>query len=181
MTEASEAKTDRGSKAKAMAKAGKSQAAPAPKSPARASRTIKPAKAGATKKSAPVVLALAADPGRPDATPVGQPSTSTPASAAPAPSIDSLRPLAQTVRVLADPINLAILGLLAGASGQELHVGAICGALGLPQVTTSYHLKQLRLSGMVVDRREGKRIYYSRDAGRVAEVAGMLGAAVGLG
>jgi hypothetical protein len=49
--------------------------------------------------------------------------------------------------------------LLLAARG-EAHVGALAEATGQCYATTSNHLVQLRLTGVVAPRREGHRVYY---------------------
>lgn len=64
----------------------------------------------------------------------------------------------QLFRLLADPTRLRILSLL--QSG-ELDVSDLWHALGLPQPSVSHHLALLRVSGLLVCRRIGRRRFYS--------------------
>jgi ArsR family transcriptional regulator len=59
---------------------------------------------------------------------------------------------------LSDEKRLRILALLAGG---ELCVCELTEALQLSQSLLSFHLRTLRDAGLVVDRREGRWIYYS--------------------
>jgi DNA-binding transcriptional ArsR family regulator len=61
-------------------------------------------------------------------------------------------------RVLGEPTRLRLLLVLAARG--EAPVGALVEATGQSYATTSNHLVQLRLTGVVTPRREGKRVYY---------------------
>ena len=69
--------------------------------------------------------------------------------------------MADTVRVfkaLGDETRLRILNLL---SRGELCVCDITAVLGVPQSKASRHLAQLRVAGLVTDRREGRWMHYT--------------------
>src|SRR5438105_2435405 len=66
-------------------------------------------------------------------------------------------PLSELFRLLSDRTRLQILMLL---SEGELSVGALCDALELPQPTVSHHLGLLRMQNLIVNRRDGKQVYY---------------------
>ena len=74
---------------------------------------------------------------------------------------DRLSGLAAVLRVLCDPTRLRLLLLLAGG---ERDVANLWGTLALPQSTASHHLAELRLAGLVTNRREGKHVYYRLSA-----------------
>lgn len=61
------------------------------------------------------------------------------------------------LRLLADPIRLRILLLLAA---EELSVAELQDILGMGQSRISTHLAQMKQAGLLEDRREGKSIYY---------------------
>lgn len=63
-----------------------------------------------------------------------------------------------TLKVLADPTRLRILALLAR---EELAVAELQEILGMGQSRISSQLALMRQAGLVVDRRDGKRAYYS--------------------
>ncbi len=63
-----------------------------------------------------------------------------------------------TLKLLADSTRLRLISLLIA---EELSVVELQEILGMGQSRISSHLALLRQSGMVVDRREGKRIFYS--------------------
>jgi DNA-binding transcriptional ArsR family regulator len=62
-----------------------------------------------------------------------------------------LQRTASAFRALADPARLEIIRILTTAV-QPLAVREIGEQLGLPQATTSYHLKQLRQADLLVSR-----------------------------
>jgi ubiquinone/menaquinone biosynthesis C-methylase UbiE/biotin operon repressor len=65
--------------------------------------------------------------------------------------------IVKSLRSLADPTRLRLLLLL---REEELSVAEIQDILGMGQSRISGHLAQLRQSGLVIDRRAGKNIYY---------------------
>ncbi len=75
-----------------------------------------------------------------------------------------LKDLARTFKALADETRLRILNLLLRG---ELCVCDIQLVLGASQPNVSRHLTYLKHAGLVLDRREGTRIYY-----RLAEARG---------
>jgi ArsR family transcriptional regulator len=87
--------------------------------------------------------------------------------ARPQPSL-SLAEAAQLFRLLGEPTRLRLLLLLADRG--ESSVGALTEAVGLSEPTTSAHLRQLRLPGVVTSRREGHRVYYRLTSPFVAEL-----------
>ena len=69
-----------------------------------------------------------------------------------------LESLARLFRILGDPTRLKIVGTIVTG---EFNVTQICRKLKMNQPTVSRHLSILRLSDLVVTRRNGKEIYYS--------------------
>jgi DNA-binding transcriptional ArsR family regulator len=61
------------------------------------------------------------------------------------------------LKLLAEPNRLRILALL--AQGEQC-VCDIESALGLPQNLVSHHLAALRRAGLLLDRKDGKWVYY---------------------
>src|SRR5437773_2772583 len=59
---------------------------------------------------------------------------------------------------LAHPTRLQILEVLRGG---ELSVNAILSKVGRDQANISQHLANLRLRGLVVNRKEGNQVFYS--------------------
>jgi ArsR family transcriptional regulator, arsenate/arsenite/antimonite-responsive transcriptional repressor / arsenate reductase (thioredoxin) len=82
------------------------------------------------------------------------------------------------MRLLADPVRWRLMREL--ASGDR-RVRELVAAAGLPQNQVSYHLRQLRLGGLVTARRssfDGRDTYYSLDLDGCAKA--LAGAAVAL-
>ena len=63
-----------------------------------------------------------------------------------------------SLRTLADPIRVRLMNLL---QAEALSVAELQEVLGMGQSRISTHLAQLKRSGLVQDRRVGKKIYYS--------------------
>jgi DNA-binding transcriptional ArsR family regulator len=72
--------------------------------------------------------------------------------------LEKLEDLARVFQALGDKTRISLMELL---SGGEMSVTALCNKLKLPQSSTSHHLSLLRLGGLVKNRREGKRVFYS--------------------
>lgn len=70
---------------------------------------------------------------------------------------DQIRNLAEQLKIMGDPVRMRIVRLLAS---KELSVGDITKVLDLPQPTVSRKLAELRRSGILEDRRKGKKIFY---------------------
>lgn len=62
---------------------------------------------------------------------------------------------------LAHTSRLAIYRLLVETGTEGLAVGRIGEAVGLPSATLSFHLKELKLAGLVTVRRESRSLIYS--------------------
>ena len=71
---------------------------------------------------------------------------------------DLIEDLTQLFRLMADQTRLRILLLL--ADGPK-NVGELCKRLNLPQPTVSHHLGLLRMSKVILNRRNGKQVIYS--------------------
>lgn len=63
-------------------------------------------------------------------------------------------------KVLGDDTRVKIIYML---SGREMCVNDIAVALGASQSAVSHQLRQLKMTGQVKARRDGKNIYYSLD------------------
>ncbi len=79
-------------------------------------------------------------------------------SGGPEMTICSLRDSVDGLKALAHPVRLRILALLRGG---ELCVCQITAILGLAPSTISEHLSLLRRTGVLVERREGKWVFYA--------------------
>jgi len=71
---------------------------------------------------------------------------------------------AEIFSALGQPTRLDIIKTIAphsrGNDPQGLPAGEIGKTLGLPPATLSFHLKDMNYKGLVVTRREGRKIYY---------------------
>ncbi len=72
---------------------------------------------------------------------------------------------------LSDPTRLRLLDLLRGG---ERCVCELTDALDAGQSRLSFHLGVLKAAGLVLDRREGRWIYYRLNDQRLARLAGVL-------
>ena len=79
-----------------------------------------------------------------------------------------LEPLVSLFRLLSDKTRVQILLILARG---ERNVGSLCDLLQLPQPTVSHHLGLLRSKNLIMNRRNGKQVFYALD-GRVSVDAG---------
>lgn len=75
---------------------------------------------------------------------------------------DGTAELARLLRILAEPLRLKVLRVLAGG---EKNVRDLYAQFGVPQPTMSHHLATLRMGRLVRDRRHGKHVFYSLDDG----------------
>jgi len=74
---------------------------------------------------------------------------------------ESAADLAGTLKVLADPVRLRLLELLATSPSGEVCACDLVEPLGRSQPTVSHHLKVLREAGLVRSERRGTWIWYS--------------------
>ena len=72
--------------------------------------------------------------------------------------IEEFADLARVFHLLGDKTRLSIMLLLTEG---EMNVTSICKKLRLPQTTVSNHLSLLRIGGLVLNRRDGKQVFYS--------------------
>jgi ArsR family transcriptional regulator len=79
------------------------------------------------------------------------------------------------LKTLSDPTRLRILRLL---GQEELSVGELQEILEMGQSRISSHLALLRQSGLVTDRRDGKKTYYAPDPALPASVRAVFDAAI---
>ena len=73
---------------------------------------------------------------------------------------------------LSDPIRINILELM--MSG-EICVCDIVKVTGLSQSKTSYHIKTLKYSGLISDRKEGRWVYYKLDLEVLSDIKNWMG------
>jgi ArsR family transcriptional regulator len=81
----------------------------------------------------------------------------TPLGPTPLSGKDAVR-MASALRVLADPVRLQIVSLLAGA--EEACVCDLTPAVGVSQPTVSHHLRVLSQAGLVEREQRGRWAYY---------------------
>lgn len=82
-----------------------------------------------------------------------------------------LERVAEVFHALSDATRLQLVDLLRGG---ERCVCELTDALDARQSRLSFHLRVLKEAGLVLDRREGRWIYYRLNQERVEEVASVL-------
>ena len=75
---------------------------------------------------------------------------------------------------LAQETRLDVFRLLVQAGPEGLPAGAVGEALGIPSATLSFHLKELKSSGLVRCERDGRSRIYSPDLSAINELIGFL-------
>lgn len=88
------------------------------------------------------------------------------------PSAEEASEVAELFRLLGDPVRARVMYALTGAD--ELCVGDIALAVGVPESSVSYALRILRTAGVVRKRREGRLIYYRLVDGFMNDILGLL-------
>ena len=73
---------------------------------------------------------------------------------------DDAEELAAAFKVLADPVRLRILSLIAAQSGGEVCACELVEPLGRSQPTVSHHLKVLHDAGLVDREKRGSWVWY---------------------
>lgn len=81
--------------------------------------------------------------------------------------------LAVRLKALADPARLRLIDHLVRTP--EAATGDLAAVVGLTEPTTSHHLRQLHLAGLVAKRREGANVLYRLDLAAVSALVGVLG------
>ncbi len=82
--------------------------------------------------------------------------------------------LARDFAVLADPVRLRLLSLIASAPAGEACVCELVGPLERSQPTVSHHLKLLADSGLIVGEKRGRWVWYRPVPDRLAHLRGVL-------
>jgi ArsR family transcriptional regulator len=77
----------------------------------------------------------------------------------------------QVFHALSDETRLEIVAMLAGG---ERCVCDLMSALGAAQSRLSFHLRVLKDAGVVVDRRDGRWVYYALNKESLDEATGFL-------
>jgi DNA-binding transcriptional ArsR family regulator len=73
-------------------------------------------------------------------------------------NINKLETAASKLRAISHPLRIAIIELL--SNKEKLSVTEIYEALEIEQATASHHLNILKNKGILVSKREGKKIFY---------------------
>jgi ArsR family transcriptional regulator, zinc-responsive transcriptional repressor len=82
-------------------------------------------------------------------------------------SLDNLREAAECLRTLAHPIRLRMIQLMLR---EELTVGELAEACGIPSHVASEHLRMMQHCGLLGRRQDGRRIYYQVAESTVARL-----------
>ncbi len=81
------------------------------------------------------------------------------------------------LRAMAHPIRVNIILLL--LQNTKMTVSEICEKLDLEQSLTSHHLANMRNSGVLASRREGKNIQYMLGSPKIKEILEIIESLVG--
>ena len=87
---------------------------------------------------------------------------------------DEAEQLAAAFKVLADPVRLRLLSLVANAENGEACGCDLTEPVGRSQPTVSHHLRILRQAGMVEAEREGAYTWYRLVAGPITKTGQAL-------
>ncbi|MGQ0521777.1 MAG: ArsR/SmtB family transcription factor [Actinomycetota bacterium] len=82
--------------------------------------------------------------------------------------------LARDFAVLADPVRLRLLSLIASAPAGEACVCELVEPLERSQPTVSHHLRILADAGLIVGEKRGRWVWYRPVPERMAELRGAL-------
>ena len=88
------------------------------------------------------------------------------------PSETETAEVAELFRLIGDPVRARILYALTGA--EEMCVGDLALAVGVPENSVSYALRLLRTAGVVRKRRAGRLVYYRLVDGFMTELLQLL-------
>lgn len=82
--------------------------------------------------------------------------------------------LARDFAVLADPVRLRLLSLIASVASGEACVCDLVTPLDRSQPTVSHHLKLLSDAGLIVGEKRGRWVWYRAVPDRLAQLRGAL-------
>jgi len=82
--------------------------------------------------------------------------------------ITKLEMAASKLRAIAHPMRIAVIDLLNEKS--KMSVTEIYSALDIEQASASHHLNILKNKGILVSKREGKKIFYSLKSVTLTEI-----------
>lgn len=80
----------------------------------------------------------------------------------------------QALGALSQATRLAVFRLLVREGPDGLPAGEVARRLGVQPATLSFHLAQLEQAGLLVSRRESRRILYSADFAAMRALVGFL-------
>lgn len=89
----------------------------------------------------------------------------------PTESVSTFRSASRIFHALSDETRLEVVAMLAGG---ERCVCDLMAALDAAQSRLSFHLKVLKDAGIVLDRRDGRWIYYSLNKESLDEATGFI-------
>jgi len=81
--------------------------------------------------------------------------------------VDKLEMAASKLRSMAHPMRIAIIDLL---MDKQLSVTEIYEKLNIEQASASHHLNILKSKGVLVSKRQGKKIFYSLKSTTLTEI-----------
>jgi len=81
--------------------------------------------------------------------------------------------LNDVMRALADPTRRSVYERI--ASAEEISVADLTRGSGVSQSAVSQHLKSLKQAGLVVERPEGRNVYYRAQPDGLAPLADWIG------
>lgn len=82
--------------------------------------------------------------------------------------------IAKTLRAVADPTRIQILGLILASRDGETTVGELAAALGLRQPTVTHHVHILVEDGVVLKEPRGRQVWISISPARRSSVEDLL-------
>ncbi|HNX06850.1 MAG TPA: metalloregulator ArsR/SmtB family transcription factor [Bacteroidales bacterium] len=86
--------------------------------------------------------------------------------------LELLEEAANRIKIIAHPIRLAILIMI--ASKKEMTVTEIYETLSLQQAAVSNHLKMMKIHDLLHSRRDGKNTYYFLNIQSMKDLYGLL-------
>jgi DNA-binding transcriptional ArsR family regulator len=81
---------------------------------------------------------------------------------------------AEQLAALGNPVRVSIVRLLVQGDPEGTPVGDVQAKLEIPWSTLSHHLSRLATAGLVVERPEGRFVYYSVDYGALRALTNYL-------
>lgn len=82
--------------------------------------------------------------------------------------------IAHDLAVIADPVRLRLLSLLASAPTGEACVCELVEPLARSQPTVSHHLKVLAEAGLIVGEKRGRWVWYRAVSARLSDLSSVL-------